>query len=563
MDLARDDSATAETALAAVLARVMDDRAIDLRVRSGAAGTGDDILAIAFDSLLDRLHGDFAAIVYLANSMSTKAASNSFLLERIARGTDDQSHSVEGLAAGLEETSLGARAVAEAARRTRELTDQLRGRSATSFDALERALERLGDLERSAKDNVAAMHGLAESSTVIASLVAVIEEISQSTNLLALNAAIQAAHAGDAGRGFAVVATEMKRLAESTRGSVRSIGETLAGVRTGVEDAQRAAQKNADRAAGVAGEADGVRAELAEMLRAIDESSTQVGSIATTVEQQSATLEHVTAATRTIAETARTVAENAREAAELRLDVLNRGIFDVIGNYELGTQIDAMRALACEAAEEVEQIIEAALTTGRIARADVFDTNYREVTRAESRRFAHLFDASRLAGDRFLPPKYATRWDRAIDEPLRALTDDARWQRPGVIYACVVDVNGFLTMHAPKFRQDITGDPARDLTGNRVKRIFDDAVGLRCGRVGLVGAERVPVRSSRAAFREAGVDLRQRPGRRAMVLQSYARDTGEVLNDLSAAVYVAGEHWGAVRVAFDPGTVERGASPRS
>jgi len=554
MERTAESTVSPEALIASMLDRVLGADAIDLRVRAAEGTT--DTLAAAFDGLVSRLRSDFQAVVRLANAMSTKAATNSFLLDRIASGTADQSQSVESLATGLEETALGARAVSDAAGRTRELTDQLRSRSATSFDAVQRALERLNDVERSAAENVAAMRAAAESSSVIVSLLEVIEDISRSTNMLAINAAIQAAHAGDAGRGFAVVADEIKRLAESTRGSVRSIGETLAGVRTALDAAQRAAQTNADHAAGAAHEADGVRAQLTEMVYAIDESSTQVGAIATTVEQQSQTLADVTVATRSVAESARVVAQNARDAADLRLDELNRAMFDVMGNYELGTQIDVIRGLACEAAEEVERIIERALEQGRMTRADIFDTVYHEVTRAESRRFAHLFDVSHLASEHFTPPKYATRWDRAIDEPLRELVDDARWRRPGVVYVAVVDINGYLTMHAARFRQPITGDPARDLAGNRVKRLFEDPVGLRCGRVGLAGGDRVELRASRERFRDAGADLRRRAGRRPTVLQSYARDTGEVLNDLSAAVYVLGEHWGGVRVAFEPSIID-------
>ena len=107
-------------------------------------------------------------------------------------------------------------------------------------------------------------------------------------------------------------------------------------------------------------------------------------------------------------------------------------------------------------------------------------------------------------------------------------------------------------MSVRKNRAAWTGDRARDLANNRLKRFFEDETGMRAARVGLTGAERVPKRADRAAFVKAGVSLAFPPGARPLLMQSYARDTGIVFNDLSAPVYVRGEHWGSIRFIYDP-----------
>ncbi|MDB5043000.1 MAG: methyl-accepting chemotaxis protein, partial [Candidatus Eremiobacteraeota bacterium] len=96
----------------------------------------------------------------------------------------------------------------------------------------------------------------------------------------------------------------------------------------------------------------------------------------------------------------------------------------------------------------------------------------------------------------------------------------------------------------------ITGDPAVDRAQNRIKRMFDDRTSLRCARVGLDGAEALGPRIGRRALEHAHFSLLRPPGPRPYLVQSYARDTGDVFNDLSVAIYAGGRHYGALSVAY-------------
>ena len=92
---------------------------------------------------------------------------------------------------------------------------------------------------------------------------------------------------------------------------------------------------------------------------------------------------------------------------------------------------------------------------------------------------------------------------------------------PQLAYAGAVDNNGYFPTHNKKFSQPLTGNYDVDIVNNRTKRIFDDRTGSRCG-------------SNTKAF----------------LLQTYKRDTGEVMHDLSAPIYVDGKHWGGFRVGY-------------
>jgi methyl-accepting chemotaxis protein len=89
-----------------------------------------------------------------------------------------------------------------------------------------------------------------------------------------------------------------------------------------------------------------------------------------------------------------------------------------------------------------------------------------------------------------------------------------------------MDSNGYAPAHNSKFSHPPTGDYEKDLAGTRHKRIFDDMVGLKLAR-----------------------------NRAPSLFQTYLRDTGEILGDLSMPVLVRGRHWGAVRLGFDPKVV--------
>lgn len=92
---------------------------------------------------------------------------------------------------------------------------------------------------------------------------------------------------------------------------------------------------------------------------------------------------------------------------------------------------------------------------------------------------------------------------------------------PWIVFAIAANPDGDVPTHDDRFCQPLTGDPARDLVGNRTKRIFGDRVGRS------VGAHVDPYR-----------------------LQVYRRDTGQIMFDLSVPVFVDGRHWGGFRIGY-------------
>ncbi|MCG5499726.1 methyl-accepting chemotaxis protein, partial [Ectothiorhodospira sp. B14B] len=119
------------------------------------------------------------------------------------------------------------------------------------------------------------------------------------------------------------------------------------------------------------------------------------------------------------------------------------------------------------------------------------------------------------------PVKHRTRFDEFTDKVLPAIQEPILDRHAHVSYAGAVDDRGYFPTHNRRYSQPLTGDYQRDLINNRTKRIFKDRTGSRCGS-------------------------HQKP----YLLQTYKRDTGEVMHDLSVPIYVKGRHWGGFRIGY-------------
>ena len=537
------------------LQEVVRDGRIDTtaRLHLDASATADErAMAEILNALLGRVQSDLRKLAHVSNDMSTGAVRNAALLNQIAAGAREQSEQTAQLAVAVQQTAESAASVAQNTSASRGLVSSMRERSIGSFSTVEASLAALAEIETGARQSSELISALADHSGRIEMLIEVIDDISAATNLLGINAAIEAAHAGDAGRGFSVVADEIKKLADSTKKSTKEIAQTIRDVREAVDTAFKTARENARRAQAVSNDATRVRDDLHAITNLIAQSTDQVSAVASAVEEQSAGLRQIASTVKTVSVHAESGAKKSEQATNLKLGTLNAVAFDVLQHYRMGIFFDQVCDQANAAAREMEAILERAVARGTLTMDDLFDANYIELRGSDVKRLARLFDVSRVGPEGFDPPKYRTRWDAALDDDFMELADRYADNEKRLDTIALSDRNAFVTMSVRKNRAAWTGDRARDLANNRLKRFFEDETGMRAARVGLTGAERVPKRAGRPAFVKAGVSLARPPGARPLLMQSYARDTGIVFNDLSAPVYVRGEHWGSIRFIYDP-----------
>jgi hypothetical protein len=241
----------------------------------------------------------------------------------------------------------------------------------------------------------------------------------------------------------------------------------------------------------------------------------------------------------------------------LELSSSAEDVYELVRPFWTDSFVDRATEVARALARDVTRVLEAVIDSGRVSLHAVLDPSYEEITGPRIASLGRLFDVSRVPPAGFDPPKYSTAYDALVDEELMALYDRYLLAHPWLALVVGSDLNVYGPVHARRFTADWTGDPAKDLLGNRVKRILADNPALaRANRLGLGGRE-LPTRPlTRTELRMAGCDLAEPPGgddRR--LVQTYARDTGTILTVLSVPVYVHGERWGAAVIGWDPDAV--------
>ncbi|WP_027179978.1 methyl-accepting chemotaxis protein [Maridesulfovibrio bastinii] len=257
----------------------------------------------------------------VVNIVTSASEELSAQIEQSTMGTREQSSQITETATAMEEMNSTVLEVARNASDAAETANQAKEKAQTGSEVVSQVLNSMEDLQKIAlqlKDDVSNLGRDAEG---IGQVMEVISDIADQTNLLALNAAIEAARAGEAGRGFAVVADEVRKLAEKTMAATQEVGSAIGDIQTGTKanivNVEKAVEKidETTELSGTSGEA------LEAIVNFVDGTSTQVQNIATAAEQQSATSEEINRSLNQVSaissETSQAMEESARAVEEM------------------------------------------------------------------------------------------------------------------------------------------------------------------------------------------------------------------------------------------------------
>ncbi|MDR1243449.1 MAG: methyl-accepting chemotaxis protein [Deltaproteobacteria bacterium] len=229
----------------------------------------------------------------ISNRVAAASEELSAQVEQVSRGAEQQRARVESTASAMTEMNSTVLEVARSAGQASEQSEQTRGKANDGATLVNKVVSSMGLVNKVATTLQTNMQELGAQAESIGGVMNVISDIADQTNLLALNAAIEAARAGEAGRGFAVVADEVRKLAEKTMSATHEVGANITAIQhsahTNIEEVGSAASAIAEatelaNSSGVA---------LSEIVNLASANSSIVTSIATAAEEQSATSEEI------------------------------------------------------------------------------------------------------------------------------------------------------------------------------------------------------------------------------------------------------------------------------
>ncbi len=319
--------------------RLMKDNLDDIAAGEGdltrrlAVTSNDELgeLATSFNRFVDKIHGLVRQITEMTGQLNGLVSEVSSQAQRSESAMERQRHETDQVATAINEMSAAAQEVAKSAHGASVAAQQTDEQGRTAKRVVDGSIRQIHALVDDIRKSGTSLDSLQQDVSSIVSVLGVIRSIAEQTNLLALNAAIEAARAGEAGRGFAVVADEVRALASRTQQSTQEIQGMIDRLQHGTQEAVSAMRRSSEAGDGTSTQANEAGLSLStigELIATINSMNAQIASAA---EEQTAVAEEINRSVHQIAGAVESVADETRQSAQTSRSLA-----------ELGSRLDGL-----------------------------------------------------------------------------------------------------------------------------------------------------------------------------------------------------------------------------
>jgi methyl-accepting chemotaxis protein len=294
-------------------------------------------LGKAFNKFISKLHTIISDVSTATGNVAHAAESISSQTVHLSQQLQEHNHETEQVVTAVTEMSSTAHEVAQNASQVASATTDANNDAQRAQGLVTKSTQSIGSLEQNVDTTSQHMSSLHDQSKKIDGVLEVIGEIAEQTNLLALNAAIEAARAGEQGRGFAVVADEVRNLASRTQGSTLEIKTMLDELHQFVEQAVSSMQESSKTCEEVVTSSNDISVGLNAVSTAVESINSMTDQIATAATEQSAVTEEINRNLVKISEIVSSLIDSSQHSNEVANELEQAGsqLRGLVGQFKL------------------------------------------------------------------------------------------------------------------------------------------------------------------------------------------------------------------------------------